>query len=294
MRIGFISQYDRERIAFMKNNGFGCVELFAMPGEPIVPGQDGWQAKAAEARDAYDEAGIRISCLAGFYMNHMDADPKAAQEHAEHVRNVIRLAVEMKVPVVGGFSGRVMGQDLEASIPKFKEIWGEHARFAADHGIKIAFEHCPMGQYHTPYGGINCICTPWMWERCFGEVDSEALGLEWDPSHLVTLLVDPVANIRDWGHKIYHVHAKDAKLYRQVTDKYGLFHDGAVEHCFPGLGDNNWGLLIKELRRVGYHGDLNIEGWHDLVYVDHEKGPQLEDLGLLIAKRHLEPFIDGE
>ena len=293
MRIGFISVFDRERIAFAKKHGFRCVELHARHIDAHVPGHDGWQARAAEVKAAYDAAGIRISCLAGFYCNHMDADAAVARSNYEHVGNVIRLAQELKVPVVAGFAGRVMGEDLEASLPLYKKIWSEHAKAAEDAGVKIAFEHCPMGKFHSPFGGNNCFCTPAMWERCFDAVPSEALGIEWDASHLVCQLIDPVANIGRFGKRIYHVHAKDAKINRDVVDRYGLYHDGSNEHCFPGLGDSDWGAIVKELRRAGYHGDLNIEGWHDLVFRNHPDGPQLEDLGLLIAMRHLSQFVDG-
>jgi sugar phosphate isomerase/epimerase len=293
MRIGFMTTHDPERIAFLKDNGFGCAELVVKPGMPYLPGSDGWQDRAERVRADFQGAGLRISCIAGFYVNHMDADPQAAAGHAEHTRRIILLADHLGIPVVAGFSGRITGADLQASLPRFKEIWSEHARFAADHGIKIAFEHCPMGKFNSPFGGINCICTPDMWDRCFDAVPSDALGLEWDPSHLVCMLIDPVVNVKRYGPKILHVHAKDAKLNQDVAGRFGLYHPGATEHCFPGLGDTDWGLAIKELRRAGYHGDLNIEGWHDAVFRNHDIGPALEDLGLLIARRHLAQFVDG-
>ena len=294
MRIGFMSNVDPGRIAFMKQHGFGCVELFARPDDPFIPGKPDWKARAAEAKAAFTDAGIRISCLAGFYGNHMDADPAKAKAHHEHVRNVIALAVEINVPVVAGFSGRVLGEPLEASLPPFKKIWSEHARAAEDAGIRIAFEHCPMGRFHSPFEGTNAICTPAMWERCFEAVPSEAIGLEWDASHLVCQGIDPIANIRRFGRRIYHVHAKDAHVNPDIVARYGFYHDGATEHCFPGLGDCDWGLIVKELLRVGYRGDLNIEGWHDAVYRDHPDGMQHEDQGLLIALHHLGPSVDGQ
>ncbi len=291
MRIGFMMPHDPERIAFAKSQGFGCVELMVKPETPYLPGQDGWQDRAARVKADFDAAGLRISCVAGFYVNHMDADPQVATQHADRVRQVILLAEHLGVKVVAGFSGRVMGEDLEASVPPFQRIWGEHARFAADHGLRIAFEHCPMGKFNSPFGGINAICTPDMWDRCFEAVPSDALGLEWDASHLVCMGIDPVANVKRYGPKVFHVHAKDARVNRGVVERFGAYYPGATEHCFPGLGDTDWGAVIKELRRAGYTSDLNIEGWHDAVYRNHENGPKLEDQGLLIAKRHLEQFV---
>jgi len=292
MRIGFLSRCNPQRIAFMKKHGFGCVELLVQPADPFVPGHDGWKDQAARVKAAFTEAGVRISCLGGFYGNHMDADQQVAQTLHDQVRNCITLARELDVPVAAGFAGRIVNRDLEESLPRFKELWGPHAKAAEAAGVKIAFEHCPMGKFHSPFGGTNCVCTPDMWDKCFDAVPSEALGLEWDPSHLVCQFIDPVLNIRRYGSRIYHVHAKDAKVRRDITDSYGIYHPGAIEHCFPGLGDSDWAAIVKELLRAGYQGDLNIEGWHDSVLRDHDGGPRLEDLGLLILLRHLSQFVD--
>jgi sugar phosphate isomerase/epimerase len=293
MRVGFLSRFDRGRIAFMKQHGFGSVELLVGPDDPFLPDKDGWKSKAAELKAAYADAGIRISCIGGFYVNHMDTDASAAARHREQVRHCITLAREIGVGLVAGFAGRVLNRDLEESLPTFKQIWGEHARFAEDNGVRIAFEHCPMGAFHSHFGGINCICTPTMWDKCFDAVPSNAIGIEWDASHLLCMFIDPVQNIREFGRKIFHIHAKDAKIYRHIVDRNGIYHPGAIEHCFVGVGDANWPTLVKELIRAGYQGDLNIEGWHDSVLRDHEQGPKLEDLGLLISLRHLAPLVDG-
>jgi sugar phosphate isomerase/epimerase len=295
MRIGFMTPFDTERIDFARKHGIGCVELMTPPGTDYLPPSDGWQSKADSVKAAFDDAGIRISCIAGFYANHMA--PDQAEQLKQHTRGVIELARHLGVATVAGFAGRAVDKPLEESVPVFKEIWGEHARCAEDYGVRIAFEHCPMGPFHLPPGGINCICTPSMWQQCFDAVDSEALGLEWDASHLVCMMIDPVLNIRQWGHRIYHVHAKDAKIYHDVFDSHGIYHPGAIEHCFPGLGDSDWGSITKELYRAGYAGDMNIEGWHDAVFRDPSRrgqtGPELEDAGTLIAIGHLNQFVDG-
>ncbi len=293
MRLGFMTCWDPERIAFARQHGFGCVELVVQPDCAFFPGADGWRCRAAEVADAFQESGLRISCLAGFYVNHLDDDPAVAVAHHARVRNTILLAEAMGVPVVAGFAGRVMHADLEASLPRFREVWSGHARFAEDHGVKIAFEHCPMGAFHGPHGGINCICTPAMWDRCFDAVPSPALGLEWDPSHLVCQWIDPVANLVRYAGRVYHVHVKDARIDRVRLARWGLYHPGVAEHCFAGLGETDWPQVIKELYRSGYRGDLNIEGRHDAVYRDHPEGPHLEDRGLLISQRHLQPYLDG-
>jgi sugar phosphate isomerase/epimerase len=290
MKIGFMMAYDKERMLFAKDNGFGSAELRVNLDDEFFPGQPDWEKKAEEMKAAFDARGLRISCLAAFYGNHFD--PGYAETGHKLVRGSIELAEKIGTPAVAGFSGKLpIDVKLEDNLPKFKEVWAEHARFAEDHGVKIAFEHCPMGWYHMPPGGNNCMCTPWMWERGFNEVGSDALGLEWDPSHLIGLLIDPVQSLREFGDRVHHVHAKDAHVHPEMLGKYGLFAPGVCEHCFVGLGDTNWGLCIKELVRHGYDNDLNIEGWHDQVYRDRKDGAKLEDHGLLISLKHLSQFV---
>jgi len=284
MRIGFMMSFDKERIEFAKKVGFRSCELQVSSTAPFFPGNDGWEAKAEDVKNYYDEKGIRISCLAGFYVNHMDE--KKADEYKKLVRDTILLAEKIGVPVVAGFSGRVAGKPLIESVPLFKEIWSEHSRFAEDHNVKIAFENCPAGEFHTPSNGINFMCTPQMWEIAFNEVPSDAIGLEWDPSHLICQFIDPVMTLRRFGKRVYHIHAKDAHINYDLLRQYGIWYPGAIEHCFPGLGDTNWGLCIKELLRYGYKGDLNIEGWHDLVY-----NKEREDEGLTNAFKYLSQFV---
>ena len=284
MRIGFMMKYDRERIEFAKRRGFRSLELMADPGDGYFPGDSGWEGRADEAEAAFAEADLRISCVAGFYVNHMD--PATEKAAFDRVRGTIVLAKRLGVGVVAGFAGRIVNEPLEASLPGFKKLWGEHAKFAEDHGIKIAFENCPMGNVGVPSTGINLMCTPAIWEKAFNEVPSPALGLEWDPSHLIGLFVDPIPTLRQFGARVHHVHAKDAHVNTDLLARYGMGYPGVIEGCFPGLGDTDWGAAIKELRRQGYPNDLNIEGWHDHVY----RG-ELEDEGLVIGLRHLEQWV---
>src|SRR2546423_3533854 len=121
--------------------------------------------------------------------------------------------------------------------------------------------------------------------------------------------IDPVENVRKFGSRIFHVHAKDAFINRQLLEVYGICHPGVAEHRFPGFGQANWSEIVHALLRAGYDSDLNIEGWHDPVLRDHDAippadiklanndrlfGQKLESSGLLLAKQHLEQFVPPE
>ena len=70
---------------------------------------------------------------------------------------------------VAGFTGRVRGKPIEASLPRYKEVWGELARRAADKGVRLAFENCAMdGNWAS--GDWNIAHNPDAWELMFDAV----------------------------------------------------------------------------------------------------------------------------
>lgn len=170
--------------------------------------------------------------------------------------------------LVCGFAGRVVNQPIPESLPRFKEVFGSLAKRAADRGVRIAFENCPMqGDWKT--GNWNIAHNPAAWELIFDAVPAENLGLEWEPCHQLTQLIEPLPQLRQWVPKIFHVHGKDATVHWDVVRTQGIGGKTPfVWHRTPGFGDTNWTEVISELRRHGYKGTIDIEGWHDPVYRD--------------------------
>ncbi|MCE2939787.1 MAG: hypothetical protein LW819_10890, partial [Fimbriimonadaceae bacterium] len=59
-----------------------------------------------------------------------------------------------------------------------------------------------------------------------------------------------------------------------------------VIHRTPGFGDTNWTDVISILRKHGWRGSIDIEGWHDPVYRDDlEMTGQVHALNYLKACR---------
>jgi len=155
----------------------------------------------------------------------------------------------------------LLGADLNISARNRQAL-----RAAEDRGVRIAFENCSMdGNWRT--GDWNIAQTPDAWNLMFDAVPSDALGLEWEPAHPMTILIDPLPQLREWVSKIYHVHGKDATVLWDVIRKHGIGgRDPYIFHRTPGFGDTNWTDVISELRRGGFKGSIDIEGWHDPVY----------------------------
>jgi sugar phosphate isomerase/epimerase len=96
-------------------------------------------------------------------------------------------------------------------------------------------------------------------------------------------LIDPMPQLRKWMNRIFHMHGKDATVLWDVVREHGVHgpHTFAY-HRTPGFGDSNWTDIISELRRGGFEGCIDIEGWHDPVYKgDLEMTGQVHGLNYL-------------
>lgn len=217
----------------------------------------------------------------GIYGNPLQ-DPKCAEHWAE----VIRAAPAFGATVVCGFAGALEDRPVDESMPKFKEVFGPLTKLAEDNGQKIAFENCDMGGYwEAPRW--NIAHAPRAWEMMFNEVQSDAIGLEWEPCHQMVSLIDPIAQLRKWVPKIHHIHGKDATIEWDRIKSEGLRSGKhVVRHRTPGFGDTNWTDVLSILREQGWRGSIDIEGWHDHVYSgDLEMTGQVYGLNYLKACR---------
>lgn len=218
------------------------------------------QELAPQVRGILDGTGIKVSSL-GFYSN-----PLMNEDHKAQLHECIDMAEAFGTNVVSTFAGALEGQAVHKAMPKFKEVFGELARHAEDKGVKIAIENCPMGgSWYRPTCNIGF--HPQAWEMMFNEVDSPALGLEWEPAHQLRQLLDPIAGLRKFAKKVVHVHGKDANVKRDVFAAEGLMGPHSIiDERFPGFGDTDWRQIFAILHSVKYEGNVSIEGYHDCFY----------------------------
>jgi sugar phosphate isomerase/epimerase len=310
MRIGVLTRGTVEELDWARRLGFRSTEWIQFHESPAAPANADWKPLAEQVAAEARVRDIRISAIGALYANPLD--PRQTEPARAVFTRAIEVARHIGVKTVCGFAGARIETEvterggnpvykpLENYLPQVLEFWEPLARFAADHGVRLAFEHCPQGPYHQPVMHYNIFGQVAMWERLFNATRCENLGLEWDPSHLICQLVDPVTNLRRFGSRVFHVHAKDASIDRRLLEEFGLCHWGVAEHRFPGLGQANWAEIVRALVAAGYDSDLNIEGFHDPVFRDHEPngssplaGRKLEDAGLVTSRRFLDPLIAG-
>lgn len=237
----------------LKYKGFECFSInfhMSLHGMNLA-------AMAPEAHAILSDTDIRISAL-GFYCNALQYE-----EHEKQLHECIDLAHTFGTNTVSTFAGALEGESVDAAMPRFKEVFGRLVRHAEDCGVRLAIENCAMGgvwNKNTCNIGFN----PAAWDMMFQEVDSPALGLEWEPAHQLLQLIDPIANLRKYAHKVVHVHGKDASLRRDLIASEGVIGKNrfAVSR-FPGLGDTDWRKIIEILQTAGYTDCISIEGYHD-------------------------------
>jgi sugar phosphate isomerase/epimerase len=301
MQMGFVSAILADLtleqvLAFAAEEGFACVELMCWPpggstrryaGVCHVDVSNFTEDKAHYVRDLVRIHKVAISGL-GYYPNPLDPDPSHRAFVVEHLIKVIRAAPQIGVSVVNTFIGRDPHKSVDENWPVLREVWPGILAEAKRAGVKIGIENCPMlfSKDEWP-GGKNLAISPQFWKRLFDEFPTPLLGLNIDPSHLVWQFIDCARCIRDFGGRIVHVHAKDARI---DTDKlYEVGVTGLAWHTakIPGLGDVDWCAFFSALTDSGYSGPVCIE------VEDRAFEGTLEDRkrALRQSKRYLEQFV---
>lgn len=275
MQLGFVSailpELSLKEVARHAHDlGYDCVELMCWPvskaerryaGVTHVDVTQFSAAKADEVRTILDEAGVSISAL-GYYPNPLSPDRQEAEQAVEHLKKVIAAAPLLGLTRVNTFVGRDWTRSIDDNWPRFLETWRPLIRFAEDQGVKIGIEHCPMLFTRDEWpGGKNLAISPAIWRRMFSDIPSEAFGLNFDPSHFVWQQMDYLKPLREFRDKLFHVHAKDARIDRHRLDDVGILAHPLEYHVpkLPGLGDVNWGQFFSVLTDVGYQGPVCVE-----------------------------------
>jgi sugar phosphate isomerase/epimerase len=246
------------------------------------------EARATEIVDMVASHGLTISGL-GFYPNPMHPDRETREAAIAHQKLVIEAAAKMKVPFFNTFMGGDSSLHVDANWERALQIWPPIVEHAKAHGVRITIENCPMiFSYDEWPAGNNIAWSPYIWRRIIGEW-GDTVGLNYDPSHLVWLMIDQERFIREFGPHIWHVQAKDVEINRDGLYERGSLSSGIGWQIprLPGLGEADWGRIFAALWRAGYDGDVAIE--HE--DRDFEGSDELVKRGFLLARDILRPYI---
>lgn len=231
----------------------------------------------SEFKKVLADHGASISALS-CHGNPLHPDKAQGQQFREVSRKTILLAEKLGVSVMVDFSG-CPGDSPQAIAPNwvtcpwppdFRQVlewqwtevvtpyWIEQAKFAADHGVKIAIEMHPGFVVYSPETLLR-----------LRAIAGKNIGCNFDPSHLFWQRIDPIAAIRVLGDAIFHVHAKDTQLYPNNMERAGVLdtkpytdernRSWTFRTCGYGHGAEWWSEFISTLRMYGYDNVLSIE-----------------------------------
>jgi sugar phosphate isomerase/epimerase len=271
--------------------GITTVELGTgnYPGDPHCKLDMLDSAKELETfKNRLSDAGFSISALS-CHGNPLHPNAEIAKQHREVHRKTVLLAEALEVPVVVDFSG-CPGDSPTATAPNwvtcpwppdFLEIlrwqweevvapyWVENARFAADHGVKIAIEMHPGFVVHSPETMLK-----------LRDIAGPQIGANLDPSHLFWQGIDPIAAVRVLGDAIHYVHAKDTQIFEANLPRTGVLdtkpytdernRGWIFRTCGYGHGESWWRDFVSTLRLYGYDYVLSIE--HEDSLMSAEEG----------------------
>jgi sugar phosphate isomerase/epimerase len=241
-----------------------------------------------EFKKKLEDYGLTISALSS-HGNPLHPNPNRAQHDREVSRKTILLAEKLGVPIVVDFSG-CPGDGPSAKAPnwvtcpwppeyfevlrwQWDEVvapyWTEHARFAAEHGVKVAVEMHPGFVVYNPDTLLK-----------LRSIAGPSIGCNFDPSHLFWQNIDPIAAVRLLGDAIFHVHAKDTQLYGNNLARAGVLdtkpytevreRSWLFRTCGYGHGSEWWREFVSTLRMYGYDYVLSIE--HEDSLMSAEEG----------------------
>jgi sugar phosphate isomerase/epimerase len=249
-------------------------------------------AQADATRELFAKHRLELSSLA-FYDNNLHPDRSERAAINRHVLRCIEAAALLGCPTVGTFVGRDPMQPVADNLREAETVFRPLVDRAGELGVKLIVENCVMEGWHPDGYPGNLAYSPELWEWMF----DLGLYLNYDPSHLVWIGIDPVEALRPYIDRIPHAQAKDIQVDAAARNRYGwpgraVVRDdpwdvGWWRYRVPGLGQVDWVRLVDTLYEGGFDGVLSVEH-EDPVWGGTE---ERVEIGLRIAHRTLRPLL---
>ena len=119
--------------------------------------------------------------------------------------------------------------------------------------------------------GPGCvITTPEGYRSILRDCMCDRVGINYDPSHLIRMGVDPLRFLRDFAPRVYHMHGKDTAFLTENLYEYGhevpsifekpiAFGGFSWRYTIPGHGQMRWTEAFQILKNDGYTGAVSTE-----------------------------------
>lgn len=216
--------------------------------------------------DAHD---VEIVSLAPM-LNLLTPDAELQERRIAAFRQTIDAAVVLGVNRVVTYAGSAFGMffyglpavgphhplnHVLENVARFATVYTPLAAYAEERGVRIGFETAARGG-----GEGNLAHNPELWDMLFDAVPSPALGLSFDPSHLIWLHIPDIPGIiRQYGARIHHFDGKDCEIMPERLARQGILGNNWWRYRLPGLGMVDWRMVLSALKETGYDGPIAIE-----------------------------------
>lgn len=250
MRIGFYTSTFNDRpleevVDFAASAGFDAIEI-DVGGHIKTP--ERVRAAVALARDH----NLVVSSIT-YFGNQLDANTGKRGELRARTEEFAQAIGEADVPIFVIFPGRDEDVDDEANYDDFAEFANRLIARTTSSGLVFAIENWP-GPKDNFIG-----TTPKGWQELFQRIPDRRFGLEFDPSHLIRIGVDPYAAMDAVKDRIAILHAKDTAIDTAAQQAVGYHGKGWWQYKLPGKGLLDWPRFLRQARTNGFDGSLSIE-----------------------------------
>ncbi len=250
MQIAFYTSTFNDRpieevLDFARVSGFDAVEI-DVGGHIKSPDKVGTVVAAARDR------GLIVSSIA-LFGNQLDPDPAKREALRKSTVDYASAIAETGVPILIVFPGRDPTASEEANYRDFADYLNGLLASPQSGALSLAIENWP--------GPNNdfIATTPEGWGTLGALVATPRFGLEFDPSHLLRLGIDPYAAFDEVKHRIKILHAKDTAIDSARLQQVGYPGQGWWRYVLPGMGMLDWTRFLRQASDAGYDGIVSVE-----------------------------------
>ncbi len=245
-----------ETIPRIAKLGFKAIELIAW--DRTILNEYYTPQRVKELRSLVEGEGMEISEFVSTPRGMADPDKATRAAAVEHFKEMLEVADGLGTKIVNSVSvhpfniefpritDRPLMQEQLVDIPPgldWKQNWEDYvevvrqcANLCEAAGFRYALESHPY-RYMANAAGML---------RLIEQVQSPALGMNFDPSHLFPVGEIPQVVIYQLGDRVFHCHFSD--------------NDGTTNaHWRPGKGKVDWQAILVALKDVGFDGVISIE-----------------------------------